>query len=290
MLAKKMPVVLCNYWAKSGNLGDELVSQGLRKRLNINAPFFYEDDGIPKATRIIITGSPWLWTSCTNSSKYNWLKEVLRLNPRSQFEAYGIGSCLPYWDYDARRILDDEYTKRELKSIWSRFCHIEVRDELAYKIFNALDIEPRLEPCPSVYLAENLGSKYSVLFFNYPAGVSSQTLEYLPSQYKNKFLEYQLEKVKVSDKVYYHYSPLDDSDGEWLKSHGIEAEAISSIEEYVKATGECRSMISGRVHPAVLSAYLAKPTEVIVGDSRYLTATLIGATAKFIVCDEVWKD
>lgn len=141
------------------NIGDNIVEWGARTVLPDR------DD------TIYLVGTPWFWDLCEQSKKYEWLEAQInhKRARNKRLMAVGIGACLPL--ESGVELLRKPETVKVCRRIWSRFQLIIVRDPLAKKFLESLDIPCHLLPCPSVFCPVpglNIPRRRSTIFIDAP--------------------------------------------------------------------------------------------------------------------------
>lgn len=149
------------------NPGDAIVFAAARALVNEHLDVLYESticlkspqdvDNLAKPSGpdyIILTGAPWIWENCVASDKYRALEKLFARFPTARRIAMGIGtSFLVEHDLinpgNLKGTLGDGFP-----TVWSMFQTIIVRDVLAQRIFESLEIKSTLLPCPSFLLSE----------------------------------------------------------------------------------------------------------------------------------------
>lgn len=149
------------------NPGDAIVFAAARALVNEHLDVLYESsiclktpqdvDNLAKPSGpdyIILTGAPWIWENCIASDKYRALERLFARFPAARRVAMGIGtSFLVEHDLANPGNLKDTLGGG-FPTVWNMFQTIIVRDVLAQRIFESLEIKSTLLPCPSFLLSE----------------------------------------------------------------------------------------------------------------------------------------
>lgn len=109
---------------------------------------------------VVVCGTPWLWDSFQNSTKYRNLKTCFNLHFRAKKLFLGIGSCLNIKD----QISDILERPDEVAGMRDLFQNATVitRDTLAHEKLNYANVSNTLLPCPA-YFCYGINPKMSTI-------------------------------------------------------------------------------------------------------------------------------
>lgn len=224
--------------------------------------------GISGPDYLVFAGAPWLWDQCTNSKKYIASYALLSMARDVKKIAIGVGSCfLPnQCNFALTEFINNE--KLALFDFWSRFDAIVVRDILAWKILDSIGIDATLAPCPSIAAGE---------WFGRCTFTSGELL--LAEDLEHNFM---FDFMRPEDFNYYkHRLDLSKETGGtellWVGNNrvGGHARSLRSICEEIKSAN-CQSFFTARVHAALVASSLGMDGDLMVLDSRALSAEIHG--------------
>lgn len=224
--------------------------------------------GVSGPDYLVFAGAPWLWDQCTKSTKYIAAYALLNMARGVKKLAIGVGSCFlaQHCDYALADFIRNE--RQALIDFWSHFDAIIVRDILAWKIFESIGISATLAPCPSIAASEWFGRS------SLAEGelVLAEDLEH----------NFMFDFMRPDDFNYYkqRLDASKDRNGKeilWVGNNrvGGHARSLRSICEEIKSAN-CRNFFTARVHAALVASSLGLDGELMVLDSRALSAEIHG--------------
>lgn len=217
------------------NIGDLVVLEGAKKVLPLDAN--------------AVVGTPWFWDACAGSDKYQWLRHLLDASP--PLMAVGVGSCFPL-GRDERMILDSPDQSEAIRSLWSRFTRVSVRDEMAKRLLDALGVHCILLPCPSVFAVDPEPL---------PPPTPGSTIYITTRPWGTDTCHSQFLDHKAPDVTMFNY--------------GYGKRSTNDVWRFLDHLASYETIISERVHAVTPFAGLRR-TAVIPVDSRHLTSTNAG--------------
>lgn len=238
--------------------------------------FFPEFD----ADLIVIAGTPWLGHFIQGFPKFENAKTCFKAHPDAKRLFLGIGTSI-FLNENKQTVLDQPFCSEILRELFEDSI-ITARDTLTKEILNDLNIDSKLLPCPAYYLSNPFPrstskNEYPVLFYIDPLRMCSQ--EY----WRNN--EKELERYNEIVLAFYNnYKPKVfcalPHEPELAKNLGIDnVEVLRDYNHTLKVCAEGSFFLSARVHCAIPSFNLGKPTGIIPMDSRHLTLTDFGCKA-----------
>lgn len=217
---------------------------------------------------LVLAGAPWIWDRCTFSEKYAGMTALLRMARDVHKVAIGIGSCFLPKDVDYALTTFVQNEKAALHEFWSQFDEIVVRDILAWHILDAIGIESTLAPCPSVAVGE---------WFGKPAMAGGELLlaedirrNFVYSYLPQECLEYFGSRIAAM-------RALGCKEMMWCCTSraGLHARSLRSMCTELAGTGADR-FFTARVHASLVASGMGLQGELMVVDSRALSAELLG--------------
>ncbi len=241
-----------------------------------------------KSDMLVISGTPWFWDICTESTKYDLLRKVVEVHKDAKKVALGLGACYPlatnviknYIEREGDTSGAKERFSSDIKQIFGNFDFITTRDPIAQYILDSLGIKSVELFCPAVFSCEgehreNEDKKPLLIFINPEEFVSSSSLDAIMKKW---LVEFQLSIIKK-----YKPSIIVSSvrDAEWLQEHKLYGEWILSAEGIIEKIKEHNPIYSSRVHLAIPACVFGKTTYIFTLDTRYLTVSKMGAIPIF---------
>ncbi|QLI80131.1 methyltransferase domain-containing protein [Chitinibacter fontanus] len=263
------------------NPGDCFSYAGVRNYLN-RLGVVYEQSVNLKTTRdipsflsvsgpeiVVLAGAPWIWDGCVLSEKYKAAFAVLSMARESKKVAFGVGSCFLSNQVDFA--IGDFVKKngRELYIFWSQFDLIIVRDILMWKILDLIGVESHLAPCPSIVVSDWYGtikcenSRMLLLSERLDLNFMHDYLSDKDFDFYRKRVEF--EKANGAKEI------------GWVQGDrlGASKRSLLTICNEINAAA-CDRFFTARVHAALVSHGMGLRGELMVVDSRALSAHLCG--------------
>jgi len=219
---------------------------------------------------ILLAGTPWLGVE--KDLKVLFVQQALKRWATSKKIALGIGAFLSF------RRLSDKNSYSDIDTSFLRnFDLVLTRDMLAHNLLlkDGISNFPCCDtsiyssyylPRPKCYRHRNIVIYYDPL--------ANNVFDHMPESYWQMCIEFQLEwaKRKKAEII-----TITSGDAGSLIEKGIYGRFVTDLEWLAERMSEAKSVLSGRVHQAILAKIMGCPKVVLIPvDSRYLTVEPLG--------------
>ncbi len=262
------------------------------KYLDALLPLRITKDKILEADIVIQSGAPVYWchkdfgSHCADNE---WYDPLIRRRFNENHDAIllniAAGSCQGY-NSDGSEfqncIKDIEY----IRQFYNASDLTTVRDNLAKKILDSLNLNPSLIPCPSIYAIDAYGLKPSegqYLVINYMQIGGHFTFgKKLESAKWNKVLKEFYEYVKNKEDILFVCHNKNEVENAKKIDNTARTFYSNNFLDYMKIYSKAKYGIMNRIHGAFLMASYGAPSFVIGNDSRAKMTEEIGLESMFL--------
>jgi hypothetical protein len=264
------------------------------RRVDKYLPLALTQDRILEADLLVQSGAPVYWSHegkggphCANNEWFDPLirRRYKRIKENVAFINLAAGSCQRYHSDGSefsRSQKDVDYVK-ELQGLTKITT---LRDTLAKKILNSINLDAPVIPCSSIFARNNLGIDPEIPDFvalNYMRGGAhysfGQNID--PDQWEKTFREFYFQ-IKNQEKCVF----VCHNQAEVKEAKKIDPEANIFLSpdyvDYVRFYAKAKLGIMNRVHGAFMLASFGRPSFVIGTDSRACMAEEIGLRHAFV--------
>ena len=255
-------------------------------------PLAVTTDRILEADLLVQSGAPVYWSheSGSHCSDNEWFEPLIRrryklIKKRASFVNLAAGSCQRY-NSDGSEFIRSQKDVDYVKELHELTQITTLRDTLARKILNSLNLDAPVIPCSSIFARNNLEIEPETPDFvalNYMRGGAhfnfGQNIE--PERWENTFREF-YQTIKDQEKCVF----VCHNQAEVKEAQKIDSDANIFLSEdyidYIKLYAKAKFGIMNRVHGAFVLASFGRPSFVIGTDSRACMAEEIGLRHAFV--------
>ena len=312
---------------ESKNLGDKVILEGTQRLLMrtfgnydsslcdlgqaIDDESYLDNFNWNEANLFVLSGTPWLWDKCHQSSKFHILEKILSFLPQSTRKiALGIGSCFPLatnvmevylYQKDDAGVYEStrQHTREKLTKIFSKFDFVFTRDILACRILRSVGVPAYHSICPAAFIETPdiigplIHTSFSditpkrparplLVFTNPFDGVSRESCD---QSFMEDFIQFQKWFKEEFNPI---VVTMDSLDRDWCTGQVWDVTLLQSVSEFLKIANESSFVVSGRVHASLPAAALGKPSFILPVDTRYLAAVRLGVIPILTSSDLDW--
>ena len=223
---------------------------------------------IPYPDIVVLAGAPWIWDQAESSEKITALRSLRKLFGQAKFAAVGIGSAFLVSEFNG--IDNFSFVRNTGVEIFSEFDLVWTRDPLANAILSEKGVPASQIPDPawfSVSGDQGEGAGSDEYLISSPLD-SLFIAEYLEPAH---FINWRQEESEARARGAREWS--------WIVGEST-AEALTARgpSQTISRLAESKSVVTNRVHAAVLGRATGRPVRLFPVDSRALAAEAVGAT------------
>ncbi|HZL35816.1 MAG TPA: polysaccharide pyruvyl transferase family protein [Tepidisphaeraceae bacterium] len=293
------------------NVGDEFIREGIRSFLDevigeydpfyvhkhdidtLHTPLLDEgellQDKFRDADLIVQAGAPVYWNFGPHQS-YNvgwakdlWFDRIFQLGPGKPILNIGAGSCQPREDDLAGLMADPQVVDFAKQA--GRACRWTcVRDPLASRFLESIEVEHELLPCPAFHAARRTpGAKITrnVLAVNLMRDAGHHLIkpENDPARWHATV---QAVIPRLREKYRLLFVAHDDAEAQYQRQFARDGEMVfhsNDFRDYLSLYASVTGIFANRVHGAVAVAGFGRPAVIVGTDSRVGIARPIGIPA-----------
>ena len=266
----------------------------LSRRVDKYLPLALTLDRVLEADLLVQSGAPVYWShegdGETHCADNEWFDPLIRrrykhIKERVAFINLAAGSCQRYHS-DGSEFIRTQKDVDYVKELQGLTKITTVRDNLAKKILNRINLDAPVIPCSSIFAINNLGIDSEIPDFvalNYMRGGAhysfGQNID--PEQWEKTFCEF-YQTIKKQEKCVF----VCHNQAEVKEAYKIDLNANIFLSkdyiDYVKLYAKAKFGIMNRVHGAFMLASFSRPSFVIGTDSRAFMAEEIGLRHAFV--------
>jgi len=261
-----------------------------KTKLDKILPLSLTKDKILEADIVIQSGAPVYWchsdlgNHCYRNIWYEpIIKRRLSINKKAKFLNIASGTCQKYYS-DGTEICQKclSYIK-ELSKISSITT---LRDSLAKKIFQSIDIKAPVIPCTSIFAIDEYDIKskdgeYIVVNYMAIAGHYDFGQGIKKEKWELEFKKFYA-KVKNHENIVFVCHNKKELDDAFMIDPNAKVFYSDSYLDYMKFYSKAKFGIMNRIHGAFLLASFGKPSVIIGTDSRAKMSSEIGVESAFV--------
>lgn len=259
--------------------------------LDRGLPLCLTPDRVLKADLIVQAGAPVYWCHETSHcGDADWIKPLLmrrysRMKNKVPFLNIGAGTCQQYGS-DGSEFLACAKDSAYLRDLHAMCAVTTVRDQLARKVLNLLDLDAPVIACPSIFARDMLEiepkeGEYVVLNYMQGGGHFDFGQEIDGARWDRTFRAFYND---ISKKETCIFACHDENEVRWAKEIDPKAAIFRSPDyrDYLYFYARAKYAIANRVHCAFVVASFGRPVFAIGTDSRVRMLSEIGAREAFV--------
>lgn len=279
---KHMPV--------TARYGFEIIRDSkLSHKLDSEIPIWLTPDRIKSADLVVQSGAPVYWCHQEAHCFQNeWFTPLIRrrFNPQKQkLLNLAGGSCQTYFS-DGSEFLKCEKDINYIREFFNLSTLTTVRDKLAKKILNSINLDAPLIPCTSIFAMDEhkiKAEKEEYVVVNFMEGGAHYTFgqNIDSTKWKNEFSRFYY-TIKKKEKIVFACH----NKAEVKSAKEIDDKAniffSSNYLDYLKFYSKAKCGIMNRVHGAFVIAAFGRPILVVGNDTRARMVEEIGGRSYFV--------
>ncbi|GAB4401178.1 MAG: hypothetical protein OHK0053_23550 [Microscillaceae bacterium] len=254
---------------------------------------FFVPDRIKSADLVVQSGAPAYWCHPGNGCHQNeWYQPLIKYRwvplhkKNSKLVNLAVGTCQRY-DSDGKEFLEYPEVTQYIKEFYDLCSVTTVRDSLAKKVLNLIELDAPVIPCSSIFAKDYHNIKAEegeYVVVNYMSGGAHYTLgqEIKFEQWKSTFKAF-YDNISQKEKVV--FSCHNEKEVREAKEIDPQARIFYSKDnflDYMRFYAKAKFGIMNRVHGAFQMASYGKPFILIGNDSRARMASEIGLKSFFV--------
>jgi len=241
---------------------------------------------------VIQAGTPFYYKlpSGKSSATTRWIQNtwgdcILRRKHKAGILILGVGTCQPFYS-DGLEFYEDKKLVRFMK-VTNRLAELTVvRDPLGKRVFDKLNLQAYLLPCPAIFAGDHYGIR--------PEGTKIVAMNYMPygghyklgqqidgRRWESTFVEIYKQLVKRYKVVILCHSEDEIRD---LRNIIPDADVFFSTNyrDYLDIYSRVQFGIFNRVHSAIALSGFGRPSVIVGADTRARMGELLGIPVCFV--------